>query len=92
MKKKTDKNVTNEALAGMVQRGFADMTTRFDGRFDGLTQEFKGEMKLVHGRLDAVEMELIDIKKKLDNIVYRHEYEELRDRVARLENRVAHRK
>ena len=34
-------------------------------------------------------MELIDIKKKLDNIIYRHEFENLRDRVKTVEVRLA---
>jgi len=38
--------------------------------------------------LDAIELELLDIKKKLDNIIYRHEFEILRDRVKNLEGRL----
>ena len=46
----------------------------------------------VGGKLDAIEMELSDIKKKLENIVYRHELEAVKERISELERKVGIRK
>ena len=69
--------VTTEDLAGMVQRGFDDMREEFN--------KTKDWQRLTDGRLDAIEMELIDIKKKLENVIYRHELEFLKERVQKIE-------
>lgn len=82
------KKMTTEDLAGMMKREFDQMTERFDGmdrRFDK-AEEWQ---KHTDGRLDGIEMELIDIKKKLETVIDRHEFEILKDRVGRLEKRVA---
>lgn len=73
-------NMTLDKLAEMVAQGFEEVDTRFD--------EMGEDVKLIKERLDSIEMELIDIKKKLENVVYRHEYEILKDRVTALEKRL----
>lgn len=83
------KKVTTEHLAQMVGRGFQDMEGRFtkvEDRLDGIDGRLDG----IDGRLDAIEVELVGIRKKLDNIIYRHEYEDLRERVALLEKKFTH--
>lgn len=75
------KNITLEKLAIMVQKGFEEAMAEF-----GLVKE---RIYFVEKRLDSIEMELLDIKKKLDNIVYRHEYEALKDRVGVLEKKLS---
>lgn len=79
------KIITIEALAGMVQEGFEDMRGEMNKRFDVVDEG----LVIVDGRLSAIEMELMDIRKKLDNIVYRHEYEMLKDRVVALEKKLS---
>jgi len=51
------------------------------------SMQLREGMKFMHGRFDSLELELADIKQKLGNVVYRHELESLRERVARLEER-----
>jgi len=55
---------------------------------EGLKKEMRAEFRLVDGRLDIIESEIMDIRKKLDNIIYRHEFEIIKDRLANLEKRV----
>lgn len=86
--------VTLEKLAKMVAQGFEGVDKQFGEvheELGGIHEELEGiheELGLVRARVDSIEMELIDIRKKLDNIVYRHEYETLKDRVAVLEKRL----
>ncbi len=84
---KKNKNITIETLAVMVQNGFEGVDKRFDG-MDKRFEEVHEHLRIIDGRLDAMEMELMDIKKKLDNIVYRHEYEILKERVTLLEKKI----
>ncbi len=86
-----NKNITIETLAVMVQNGFEGVDKRFDG-MDERFEEVHEHLRIVDGRFDAIEMELIDIKKKLDNIVYRHEYEALKERITLLEKKVGKQK
>lgn len=69
--------VTTEDLARMVQNGFETMEKGF--------ADIKEWQRLTDGRLDVIEMELMDIKKKLEHVIYRHEFEYLKERVQRLE-------
>ncbi len=83
--------VTTEDLAVMIQSGFRGVDERFEGidkRFDKM-EDWQG---LADGKFDSLEHELLNIKKDLENIIYRHEFENLRERVQRLENVVAHKK
>lgn len=66
-----------DEFAGMVQRGFEGVNERFD--------KVEGRLGDVDNKLDAIEIEILDIKKKIDNVIYRHEFEVLKDRVAHLE-------
>jgi len=77
------KDFTINDLAIMVQKGFEETAKKVD--VDRRFGKIDEDMGLINGRLDAIEMELIDIKKKLDNIIYRHEFEILKDRIEALE-------
>lgn len=80
--------ITIDDLAALVQRGFNGVDQKIDhvdNKIDNLRAEVKEEFKDVNGRLDAIETEILDIKKKIDNVIYRHEFESLKDRVAHLE-------
>ncbi|MEK7463401.1 MAG: hypothetical protein AAB621_03510 [Patescibacteria group bacterium] len=79
----TDKKT--EDLARMVQNGFEEVKGEMHRRFD----KIEDWQRLAGGRLDAIEMELIDIKKKLAGIVDHHEFELLKERVKDLEIRLA---
>ena len=76
--------VTIDDLAGMVQGGFEGV----DKRFNLLTSEVNSRFDRIEGRLDAIEMELIDIKKKLATVIDRREFELLKERVENLEHRL----
>lgn len=80
--------VTIEDLAGMVQGGFDDMRGEMNKRFD----KIEDWQRLANGRFDVLEMELMDIKKKLDEVIYRNEFEHLRERVERLEHLLTQKK
>jgi hypothetical protein len=43
------------------------------------------EINFLGGKIDGMDMELLDIKKKLEDVIYRHELEVLKDRVAVIE-------
>lgn len=93
LKNKKIKNTTIDDLAIMITKGFEEMATKSD--LLELEKEMKegfikvhDDITYIHGNLDAIEREITDIKKKLDNIVYRHEFETLRDRIASLEKKL----
>lgn len=71
------KIVTIEKLAVMVQKGFEGTTGDLQVVKEDL-QAVKEDTNLIKSRLDSIEMEILDIRKKLENIVYRHEYEILK--------------
>lgn len=73
--------VTTEDLAGMVQRGFGEVNVKLD--------DMKEWQRLADGKFDALANELLSIKKDLENVVYRHEFENIKERVKNLEIRVA---
>lgn len=78
------KKTTIDDLAGMVQKGFEGVNERFD-KVDERLDKVEGRLGDVENKLDAIEIEILDIKKKIDNVIYRHEFETLKDRVAYLE-------
>lgn len=86
LSKSTDRKIDD--LAGMVQKGFEDV----DKKFDVLTRDVNARFDRIEGRLDGIEIELIDIKKKLANVIDRGEFEFLKERVQRLENVIANKK
>ncbi len=75
---------TIEDLAGMVQKGFAEVNEKVDK----LGIKTEDGLKDVSNRLDVLEHELLSIKKDLENVIYRHEFELIKERVKNLENRL----
>ena len=83
--KNNEKNkATIEDLAGMVQKGFAEVNEKVDK----LGIKTEDGLKDVSNRLDVLEHELLSIKKDLENVIYRHEFELIKERVKNLENRL----
>lgn len=78
--------MTIDTLAVMVRRGFQEVHEHL---LETATKEEilgLGEEIIFLGRkIDGMDMELLDIKKKLENVIYRHELEALKDRVAVVE-------
>ena len=68
---------TIEDLAGMVQKGFAEVNEKVDK----LGIKTEDGLKDVSNRLDVLEHELLSIKKDLENVIYRHEFELIKERV-----------
>jgi hypothetical protein len=42
----------------------------------------------IHGSLNVIQREIAEIKVKLDNIIYRHEFDQLRERISKIEKKV----
>lgn len=70
------KNTTIDDLAIMINNGFEKTVT-------------KEQFETLDFRMVKVEKDLKDIKKQLTDIVYRSEFDELRERVKDLENLLA---
>lgn len=79
--------MTIDGLARMVKAGFDGVINK--NEFQEFWKENREDHRLFDGRLDVIESEILDIKKKLDNIIYRHEFELIKDRIAYLEKVVA---
>lgn len=71
-----------------VDRRFEVLTGEMNKRFDDVNSDINSRFNFVGSRLDVIETELMDIRKKMDNIVYRHEFEYLKERVEKLEARL----
>ena len=84
-----------EKLGGMIKRSFDDVYKRFDNveksfddvykRFDNVDKRFEEnteQHRQIFVRLDRIEM-------KLEGVVYRREFDELKGRVDALENLLA---
>lgn len=65
MKKKPEKQITTDALARMVQRGFAGM----DEKFGDLDKRADERFKLTLDRFEKVEADITDIKRVLGPLV-----------------------
>lgn len=50
--------------------------------------KIKDDVSYIHGSLEVIQREIAEIKKKLDNIVYRHELEAVRGRITVIENKL----
>jgi len=77
--------VRTEDLAVMVQKGFEETNSNFNS----LSKEVSDGFKDANNKLDVLEHELLSIKKDLENVIYRHEFELIKERVKNLETRVA---
>lgn len=75
------KKTTIDGLAIMVQKGFDGIDKKFSDRFDAVEKR----LDRIENRLDLIESELHDIKQELYKVIYRHEFELLKDRVTELE-------
>lgn len=87
-----EKKVTLETLAEMVQRGFEETATKAELRsfreyVDERFNKVDDDIHWIHGSLELIQREIADIKEKLNNVVYRHELEALRERIAQLERK-----
>jgi len=47
----------------------------------------KEDLTITKDKVFVIESEILDVKKKLENIVYRHELEAVKDRIAEIEKR-----
>lgn len=82
------KKITIEHLAIMVQKGFEGVDKKFevvDKRFENI----ENRLDRIENRLDLIESELHNIKQELYKVIYRHEFELLKDRVTELEKELA---
>ena len=77
-----------EDLAGMTARGFSGINERFD-KMDQRIDKVDQRLGDANGRLDTIESDLIEIKRQLNNVIYRHEFEAIKDRIDALEKRQA---
>ena len=75
------KPITIDHLARMVNKGFEKIDEKLDKRFDGL-----------ESRIDNLENGHDEIKLRLDNVAYRFEVGQLKERVKKLEMKVGLRK
>ena len=82
-KKYTDVKVDD--LARMVQGGFDGVKGEMYKGFS----DMKEWQRLADGKFDVLEHELLSIKKDLENVIYRHEFEIIKERVKNLEHRLA---
>jgi len=73
-----------EHLAIITNNGFEEVNSKMVTK-----EEFAEEIKLIHGKLDVIELEILDIKKKIDNVIYRHEFELLKEKVSHIEKVLA---
>ncbi|MBM3281393.1 MAG: hypothetical protein FJY91_01415 [Candidatus Harrisonbacteria bacterium] len=70
-------------LAQMTQEGFFNENERMDN----MEEKLEKKIDSLEIKVDSLEMEIIAIRKNLQNIIYRHEYEALKDRIEILEKR-----
>jgi len=86
LSKSTDRKIDD--LAIMVQGGFSEVGKRLD-KHDKNFEEIKEWQHLADGKFDVLEHELLNIKKDLENVIYRHEFENIKERVKDLEIQLA---
>ena len=73
-----------EDLAMMVHGGFEEVNKRFD-LVDKRFNKIEDWQHFADGKFDVLEHELISIKHDLENVVHRNEFENIRERVERME-------
>ena len=93
-----NEKITINDLAGIIKRSFDGVDKRFDGvdkRFDGVDKRFDG----VDQRMDTIDQKLIGVNQRLDKlaenqgaimrkvegVVYRKEFDELKNRIEAIE-------
>lgn len=81
------KKITIDDLARMVKEGF-DETAR-KGDLMALQSDVDSFQKWTMRRFDRVDEDLKVIKKQLDRVVFRHEFEKLEGRVKDIEDLLA---
>jgi len=84
-----DLAVNIEDLARMVQGEFSEVRKEFKAELGMFREEVLDRFRGLENKFDSLQIELLDIKKKLDNIVYRHEFEFVRDKVEKLEQKLS---
>lgn len=82
-KSSAKKSITLDKLAGMVQRGFSDLTDNMNNRFTSV----EGRLDSFEGRLDSLEQGQEDIKLRLGYVAHRFELVDLQKRVEILERK-----
>ena len=88
-----------DGLARMTQKEFAlvhseikEFKGKTEDRFNKIDERFNkidNSHNYLHGRMDLIGREIAEIKEKLDNIVYRHELDTLKLKIAKLERKLA---
>ncbi len=84
------KEAVGEALtpfAGAIQKDITEIKTEIT-EIKSDVKEIKEDLTITKDKVFVIESEILDIKNKLENIVYRHEFETLKDRITELEKKV----
>lgn len=58
------------------------------GKVYGRFNKIDDEITWIHGSLELIQREVSEIKEKLKNIIYRHEFETLKNRIEAIEKKV----
>lgn len=83
--------MTLDNLAILIQREFIDSKNEISGVRNEIREGFikiSDEIIWIHGTLEVIQREIMEIKKKLENVIYRHEFEKLKDRIEEIEKKV----
>jgi hypothetical protein len=81
------KEAVSEVLAPFavaIQKDFSDL--RMEMR-EGLIK-VHDDIVWTHGSLDVLRKEIAEIKENLKNVIYRHEFESLKNRISEIEKKV----
>ena len=73
-------------FAGAIQSDIAEIKKDVKEIKEDLTIT-KEDLTITKDKVFVIESEILDVKKKLENIVYRHELEAVKDRIAEIEKR-----
>lgn len=83
--------MTLDNLAILIQQEFIASKKGMHNGFGKVYERFNkidDEISWIHGTLELIQREITDIKKKLENVIYRHEFEKLKDRIEEIEKKV----
>ena len=87
-----NKDITINELAVMVKNGFDGADKRVSDRFDGVDKKFDGvyeRFDRLDERLDKLEYNQRTILTKLEDVVYRSELTQLKERIKIIEEAIA---